>query len=280
VLLIVPGVSDAMRAQLVARNVAQVKPRACLVFTHKRCGDDENLDAQLDASSISPVAAACEVVRAPNGEGGGYVAHLKRVLPSFVEMGRFEWVLVLMDDVQLSRESFDLERMLRIATHNNLTAVTPAVSFAHDEVMRVPTTPHPRGIVGRVTKRTEVFALALTVPAFRCWHELIDTAMNSIGWGYDHWLYTFCKSWRSLDYKAGIIDTMEVVHGGQASGEAGGNVSAAAFTRTYGNREAKSARDAMRSDFKRRGLPPLHPVDRLTHGWLHDPYGTHAPGTS
>jgi len=271
VLLVVPGVADAARALLVARNVAHVSPRACLVFTHVRCGDDTELDVQLDVDGSAPVAAACEVVRAPNGNNGGYVAHLKRVLPSFVEMGRFEWVFVLLDDVQLSRENFDLARMLRIAVHNNLTTVSPAVRFPHDEVMSAPATPHPRGVVGRVTKRAEVFALALTTPAFRCWYELIDTALNSIGWGYDHWLYHFCKSWGSLHYKAGIVDVMEVVHGGQASGMDSSNTSAAAFMRTYGSREAKSAKEAMRNDFKRRGMPPLHPVDRLTHGWLYDP---------
>eukprot|EP00965_Chrysotila_dentata_P229783 6197399-Pleurochrysis_carterae.AAC.3 len=268
VLLVVPGVGDAMRARLVARNIEVAEPRACIIFTHLRCGEDQLLDELFDARADSLLSSMCEVVRATNGIGGGYVAHLKRVLPGLVDMGGFEWVFVLLDDVALPRQAFSLPRMLKLARRNNLTAVSPAVRFAHDDVMQpAPAGTLPEGAVGRVVHRLEIFAVALTQEAFRCWYELIDTALNSVGWGYDHWLFIFCREWPRLMYKAGIIDTMVVVHGGQT--RAAANSSVAANARTYVSKEAKDAKELMRTDFRRRGLPYLHPVDRNTHGWLY-----------
>ena len=71
VLMVVPGVANPQRAQMVIDNVDALRPRSCIVFTHKRCGDDERLDRMLDAGA-APVAQRCDVYRAPNGAGGGY----------------------------------------------------------------------------------------------------------------------------------------------------------------------------------------------------------------
>ena len=63
---------------------------------------------------------------------GGYVQHVKRVLPAMVEGLRYEWVFVLFDDVDAT--SLQLEVLLRIARFNQLSWASPAVDGAHDEV--------------------------------------------------------------------------------------------------------------------------------------------------
>lgn len=186
VLMIVPGVADQFRARMVVENVDRIRPRACIVFTHKQCGEDSELDQSLDVEP-APVAQRCDVYRAPNGAGGGYVQHLKRVLPSFVESAGYEWVFVLLDDVNASKIS--LARLERIARHNHLSWLSPAVYGAHDEVAK----PHnisrlqamgaPVGSVGRVVRRIEAFAWLMTPAMFRCLHTLIDPARNGVGWG-------------------------------------------------------------------------------------------------
>ena len=278
VLMVVPGVANPQRAQMVIDNVDALRPRSCIVFTHKRCGDDERLDRMLDAGA-APVAQRCDVYRAPNGAGGGYVQHLKRVLPTFVEASRYEWILVLLDDVNATR--MPLARLLRIARFNNLTFASPAVYGAHDDVARprdeakLRAMGAPPRTVGRVVRRIESFAWLMTPPMFRCLHSLIDPALNGVGWGYDHWLYLYCRSWPSVRFKAGVIDSLTVVHGLESEvekeAESGGAKLPAMLSHTYSRREAQQAKQAMVADMASRGLLKLHPVDGHAHGWLADP---------
>ena len=48
VLAIVPGVADATRARMTVSNIDHLRPRSCITFTHKRCGEDPALDTWLD----------------------------------------------------------------------------------------------------------------------------------------------------------------------------------------------------------------------------------------
>ena len=48
VLLVVPGLLDAGRVQVARRNWAMLRPRACIVPTWQRCGDDPDLDEAID----------------------------------------------------------------------------------------------------------------------------------------------------------------------------------------------------------------------------------------
>ena len=57
-LAIVPGVADAPRAAMVAANLDHLRPRGCVTFTHKRCGEDGALDAMLDVGARPPVGGA------------------------------------------------------------------------------------------------------------------------------------------------------------------------------------------------------------------------------
>ena len=47
-LLVVPGLLDAGRVQVARRNWAMLRPRACIVPTWQRCGDDPDLDEAID----------------------------------------------------------------------------------------------------------------------------------------------------------------------------------------------------------------------------------------
>ena len=253
VLAIVPGVADSTRARITLVNLKHLKPRGCIVFTHKPCGSDPRLDAMLDAGPRPPLASRCDVYRAPNGPRGGYVQHLKRVLPIFVEAIGFSHVLVLLDDVLAT--SISLPRLLRVMAHNELSWASPAVEGAHDEVAlprnasELKRLGAPEGAIGRVVRlaiasrgildsflrvcvmsacmlcplvtrvavswpsdpiplsptlmsdqvhRIESFAWLMTPPMYRCLHTLIDPALNGVGWGYDHWLYLYCRSWPSV----------------------------------------------------------------------------------
>ena len=121
VLLVVPGINDAARVHVVLSNLRVLRAskafRFCIAFTHRRCGEDQSFDILFDwrcnnvsvAAPGSQVAHTCETVRATNPPHGGYVNHVKRVLPSFVEAARFEAVFLLLDDVMLRPDAFDLE---------------------------------------------------------------------------------------------------------------------------------------------------------------------------
>lgn len=174
---------------------------------------------------------------------------------------------MLLDDVRLPAARFSLDRLLQVARHNNLSTVSPAVLNAHDAIMAPTSAGRPADAVGRVVRRLEIFAVALTAAGYRCWFELIDVGLNAVGWGYDHWLHPFCRTWRSFEYKAGIVDTQVAVHGAQAN--ASGS-RATAFEHTYARKGAREARDAMQRNFRQRGIHALHLVDRATHGWLAD----------
>ena len=277
--MVVPGVANAQRAQMVVDNVDHLQPRGCIVFTHIRCGEDAQLDRMLDAGN-APVAQRCEVYRAPNGPGGGYVQHLKRVLPTFIEAASYAWVLMLLDDVNATRVS--LPQLARIAAYNNLSFASPAVHGAHDGVSRprnataLRAMGAPRGSIGRVVHRIESFAWLMTPPMFRCLHTLIDTGLNGVGWGYDHWLFLYCRSWPSVNFKAGVIDSITVAHGLAGTGEA---ASSSMFEHTYSRTQAQQAKESMIADMVRRGMPRLHLVDHNSHGWLFEPVSTLAAHT-
>ena len=111
-----------------------------------------------------------------------------------------------------------------------------------------------------------------------------------VGWGYDHWMYLYCKGWRSVNFKAGIIDDEEIVHGVLPDGLKAqirgaplvDGASAAAMlahtysrkeamlAHTYSRKEAQEAKDEMAADMTRRGLGRMHAVDQHAHGWLTD----------
>ena len=291
VLTIVPGVADAKRARMTVANIDHLRPRGCIVFTHKKCGENADLDAMLDAGPNPPLAKRCEVYRAPNGPKGGYVQHLKRVLPTLVEGLRYEWVFVLLDDINATRLS--LSHLLKVAIHNKLSWASPAVDGAHDDVAKPRNTSElsrlgaPSTAIGRVVHRIESFTWLMTPPMYRCLHTLIDPALNGVGWGYDHWLYLYCSKWPPVDFKAGIVDSMVVVHGltpepsssstssaaaaATSATDDAASRSAAVLAHTYGRKEAQEAVKMMQEDMAKRGMGKMRMTDKWVHGWLVEP---------
>ena len=273
VLLVVPGVASAERARWLVHNVKVVKPRACIAFTHKRCGEDHALDQLLDLTAASPVAAACEIVRASNSpppnttaalteaeggspetgmrsrqhQGAGYVAQLKRLPPMLVEMGRFEFVFVVLDDVVLHPGSFNMSAMLELARFHRLSFASPAVRGGWPFMRPWAGIAQPSQFaVGRIVSRIEIFAMLATPGAWRCWYELLDPGTNAVGWGYDHWLATFCGGWSSMNYSAGIIDQQVADH--QI------DTAVVKLGRTYSTKLAYNAMYEMAQDWISRGV--------------------------
>ena len=103
VLLVVPGLLDAGRVQVARRNWAMLRPRACIVPTWQRCGDDPDLDEAIDGPidgeedgpRLPYLSEACDVPRVPTKGTGGYVAQLKFVLPAHVQALGVRWVFVV-----------------------------------------------------------------------------------------------------------------------------------------------------------------------------------------
>jgi len=247
-LLVVPGVASAGRAKLTASNIAAVRPAACIVFTHKRCGEDPALDAILDAGDASNAALIsnrCEVVRAANGPRPGYVYHLKRLLPSFVDALAFSHVFVLLDDVRIAPAGpADVARFVRVADANGLSVATPKVLGSIRHVMRKSLDCR----VGRLVSRIEIFAVLFTPPAYRCWFELIDPATNGVGWGYEKLLEPYCGQWSRPDtFRIGIVSSLQVEHIGKALNRS--QVS------TYNYADGYAGEHAAVAELKARGLP-------------------------
>lgn len=256
VLYAVPGLGDIVRARNVLHNVRDLRARACIVFTQLRCGDDPAMDALLDHNATSPFQlAGCEVVRSPQRPGSGYAVHVKRLLPTLVEVAGFDWVFFVLDDVALPTSYFSLRRFVAIAEYNNLTLATPSVYNAHFEAN------HPRnlsmmtrGCVGRRLLRFEFFALAFRPSVWRCFYNMMDPEINSIGWGYDSWLSGYCDpanrmlttgSSRGVVPTFGVIDEQSGIHGD------GGWLTRTAteWNQTYSYHQARNEYRAMQLQF-------------------------------
>ena len=216
-LVVVPGVASAPRTWLLAANLKRLNATEpcfkCVVFRQSHVGDKPELDSALEQSGVS---RACEVIVSTNPEPAGYISHLKRVPPPLVEAGRFGFVFILLDDVELT-DSFDFALLRHLVAANRLSVVTPAVHNATIPSMLPHPLPtqalrsRPRG-VGRLITRFEMFSVGFTPLAWRCFYALLDAAVNPIGWGYDSWQYDFCSRWPGLDHRVGVIDAMGAVH--------------------------------------------------------------------
>jgi len=165
------------------------------------------------------------------------------------------WVFFLLDDVVLG-PGFDAARLFRIAAKNALTVASPAIRRAHGHKfpgMR-PNASLPAGAVGRRVDRIELFCAAFTPAAYRCFHDLIDAPLNSIGYGYPDWLPAFCGA---RGYAAGVVDAVVASHG--VPGER------TAWTKSYSEADAKAARARMERHYAAKGVDLLG-GRRVVHG--------------
>ena len=269
VLLVVPGLLDAGRVQVARRNWAMLRPRACIVPTWQRCGDDPDLDEAIDGPvdgeedgpRLPYLSEACDVPRVPTKGTGGYVAQLKFVLPAHVQALGVRWVFVVLDDVRLFAGEFDAKPFFRIAARNNLDVASPAIRRAHSR--RFPEM-RPRqltnGAVGRRVAKVELFATAFTRDAYHCFHDLADVEMNAEGYGYPDWLPGYC-SLRGEKFAAGVVDVFRASHGLPGRRDA--------WTKSYSDSAASRARKEMAKWYATRGVQLVRASRNVT-GFLYD----------
>lgn len=267
VLLVVPGLLDASRVDIARRYWAALRPRACVVPTWQRCGDDPDLDEAIDGPikeaidgpRLPYLGEACDVPRVPTGRKG-YVSQLKFILPAHVQALGVKWVFVVLDDVRLAGE-FDAAAFFRIATHNGLDVASPAIRRAHGH--RFPEMRPQQltnGAVGRRVAKVELFATAFSAEAYRCFHDLADVALNAQGYGYPDWLPGYCAL-RGEKFAAGVLDACVASHGVPGTGDA--------WTKSYDGRKASKARRAMAEWYKTRGVELVQTTRNVT-GFLYD----------
>ena len=269
VLLVVPGLLDAGRVQVARRNWAMLRPRACIVPTWQRCGDDPDLDEAIDGPvdgeedgpRLPYLSEACDVPRVPTKGTGGYVAQLKFVLPAHVQALGVRWVFVVLDDVRLFAGEFDAKPFFRIAARNDLDVASPAIRRAHGR--RFPEMRPQKltnGAVGRRVAKVELFATAFTPNAYQCFHDLADVEMNAEGYGYPDWLPGYC-SLRGEKFAAGVVDVFRASHGLPGRRDA--------WTKSYSDSAASKARTEMAEWYATRGVQLVRASRNVT-GYLYD----------
>ena len=287
ILLVVPGIGSVRRARIVLFNLRRFRGqfRSCLIFTHRRCGDDAELDKILDASPSSPfVVSKCEVVRSGSQPAGGYLDNLKLLLPALVESSGYDHVLIMQDDVEFcgskcvaSSPAFNLSRLSRVAMHNGLHVASPRVhgaSWHFAQILwampKLNESSH-REAAGYYVAALEMYTWLVTPPAYRCLYELIDLGLNRVGWGFDLTLHSFCSKWKSLaPFRMGVVAGTTVVHIRNLERTANGH---SMYAKETAQRDALRQRD----DLARRGIqvdsPTCHPSNNLcnTRGPLRDP---------
>ena len=271
VLLVVPGLLDAGRVQVARRNWAMLRPRACIVPTWQRCGDDPDLDEAIDGPidgeedgpRLPYLSEACDVPRVPTKGTGGYVAQLKFVLPAHVQALGVRWVFVVLDDVRLFAGEFDAVPFFRIAARNALDVASPAIRRAHSRrfpEMRPRHAELTNGAVGRRVAKVELFATAFTRDAYHCFHDLADVEMNAEGYGYPDWLPGYC-SLRGEKFAAGVVDVFRASHGLPGRRDA--------WAKSYSDSAASRARKEMAKWYATRGVQLVRASRNVT-GFLYD----------
>jgi hypothetical protein len=246
VLVVIPGFGcDNDRTKIVLNNLLILnhsRPSIqidCLIFLS--CEPSELIARTLTQS--------CDL---QTYEQGSYAQYLKAVVPIFIKQAGFTHVLILLDDAQLSF-NYRLDLLISLMKQYSLSVISPAVinavypstscSFCSPRLRStLPSSllPQIRPInqrhslaaprpIGFTTDAIEIFATLFTFRAWKCFHSLLQPALNSAGWSYDRCFKKYCQqkysaerqSPRNSSYhhrlnrgeiRLGVVDTMVVLH--------------------------------------------------------------------
>jgi hypothetical protein len=152
-----------------------------------------------------------------------FAHYLKAVVPSLVATSGYTHVMILLDDIQLPY-TFRLSDMMSIMTRNNLSVISPTIIGAtYPATTCTFCKPRLRTEKGKTSKLSdmrvghkveviEIFATLFTLSAWRCWWDLLQPRLNSIGWAYDKHMYRYCKQ-RDSEFSMGMVTSIMAVHG-------------------------------------------------------------------
>ena len=153
-------------------------------------------------ASLGPANSALAALTALAGANGGKLANLNRLARALRDIGEFDWVLVIDDDVALPPHFLD--RLIGLGERFRLDLVQPALTHTSHTAWPVV---RRRAAVLRETRFVEMGpALALRGGAFAALQPFPEAGM---GWGADlHWAAVAARrGWR-----LGVADAIPARH--------------------------------------------------------------------
>lgn len=148
-----------------------------------------------------------------NDGQGSYSHYLKSVTPQLIKQSGYDYILILLDDAQLSY-NYNLDSLISTMNQYSLSAISPSIihsvypssacPFCQPRLASNNLPPYLKTIIPPINKNTssssksqsyhykgyftdsiETFAVLFTSKGWRCFHSMIEPTINSVGWSYD-----------------------------------------------------------------------------------------------
>jgi len=163
----------------------------CIIFQYKT--------AKFDGQRVKP----CRIMDNHINEGHLWTFWMQQVSRQDIES--HSHVAFLLENVDISQ--VDVEKQLRIMTFYNATVSSPAFdegrgSPYHHDIMRR----NNAAKIGRLVTYIDPQFMIFTPEKYTCWQNMIDSKINSVGWGYDRMLHSVC------DARMVILDQIGIGH--------------------------------------------------------------------
>lgn len=225
-LVVIPGVGRADRLVTLSASLRlleseylspKLRPHPqwdCIVYIYAMANETSFWAMRAELAYISSL---CRTVEHTNRR---VTENLYMVQPALIRHS-YSHIFVLLDDCKLLPDpaseppSFNLNKMLGLMRHNNLTIASPRVIGANvgggQEFRTIMQARAAPGTEGYVSVFVEWFAWVMTAPAYQALWELLCPFVNPYGWGYDFWYDNYART-RVPGHRMGIISTVEVKH--------------------------------------------------------------------
>lgn len=210
-ILIIPGLGRTDRLKIVTDNFVTLGKDFfslwdCMIYIYA----DHSSFFWDNRDSVQYLRSICNIIENPNKLVN---ENLHNVEPYLIR-NTYKYVFILLDDCQLQVD-FHVQKFINIMEYNKLTLASPRVIGANrgggQNFRRIMELEPRPGTAGYVSVFTEMFALIMTIPAYKAFWELLCPSVNPYGWGYDMWYEKYAKS-RVVGHKMGVISAMNVIH--------------------------------------------------------------------
>lgn len=224
-LIIVPGLGRPDRLTTVVENFRNLYSRSsykdfggqqdtafdlywdCIVYIYAPRTEESFWSMKKELKYVEDL---CTIIENPNKR---VTDNLYMVQPSLLKRS-YSKVFIFLDDCKFM-ESFDLQKLLTIMHHNNLTVASPLVQNANmvggNKFRNILQTEARPGTEGYVSTFVELFVWLMTMESYQALWELLYPHVNPYGWGYDFWYNGYAKL-KVKNHKMGIVSTVKVKH--------------------------------------------------------------------
>ena len=205
--LLLPGFGgDPERARVIKRNLRRLGGMpiilSCTIFVYRSMHD---LSTKRLRQLLLPEANNCTFPRQP-----GFWTH--HVRAHTVE-ARTDFILLLMDSVELNN-NVEVAQLAATARAACLNVASPACPSCNTKVLIQPDHSYvTKRTCGRLVEFVDAQLALISVSAFACWQQLIDTiGLETDPYGWRSWgaLPSYCAHIIGAPFRTGIIDTMTV----------------------------------------------------------------------